>query len=120
MNPTARLASELSEVSNVSLLACLEGYGGYGQSRELGMIEWSLAHIFDAAAKEEWGLVRDRVAFMAVMVEQTSLDANKWHLAWLLRLLDDPLQNLWLSRGQTVTGARRPFALYVPTDTMKE
>eukprot|EP00435_Cladocopium_sp_Y103_P002286 s824_g1.t1 len=110
MNPTARLASNLSEASNVSLLAYLERYGGYGQNRELGMIQWSLAHIFDAAAKEEWGLVRDHVALTSVMVEQASLDANKWHLAWLLRLLDDPPQNLWLSRGQTATGARRPFA----------
>jgi len=110
VSPTSKLASSLSEVGDVSLLACLEPYGGFGQNRELGMIQWSLAHIFDAAAKEEWRLVRDHVALTAVMVEQASLDANKWHLAWLLRVVDDPPQNLWLSRGQTATGARRPFA----------
>ena len=110
MSPTSKLASSPSEVGDVSLLACLEPYGGFGQNRELGMIQWSLAHIFDAAAKEEWRLVRDRVALTAVMVEQASLDANKWHLAWLLHVVDDPPQNLWLSRGQTATGARRPFA----------
>ena len=90
MSPTSKLASSPSEVGDVSLLACLEPYGGFGQNRELGMIQWSLAHIFDAAAKEEWRLVRDRVALTAVMVEQASLDANKWHLAWLLRVVDDP------------------------------
>ena len=37
-----------------------------------------------------------------------------WNLAWLLRLLDDPPQNLWLNRGQTATGARRPFAPLCP------
>jgi hypothetical protein len=94
----------------VSLLAYLERYGGYGQQRELGMVQWSLAHAFDAAAKGEWGLVVDHIALTSVMVEQAALDNNKWHLAWLLRLLDDPPQNLWLSRGQTATGARRPFA----------
>ena len=110
MSPTSRLASQLSEVQDVSLLAYLERYGGYGQQRELGMVQWSLAHAFDAAAKGEWGLVVDHIALTSVMVEQAALDNNKWHLAWLLRLLDDPPQNLWLSRGQTATGARRPFA----------
>ena len=46
----------------------------------------------------------------SVMVEQASLDNNKWHLAWLLRFLDDPPQNLRLNRGQTAVGTKRPFA----------
>ena len=110
MAPTTRPASDLSRVQDVSLLAYLERYGGYGQNRELGMVQWSLGHAFDAAAREEWGLVRDHLALTSVMVEQASLDANKWHLAWLLRLLDDPPQNLWLNRGQTAVGTKRPFA----------
>eukprot|EP00435_Cladocopium_sp_Y103_P063089 s196_g24.t1 len=118
MSPTSRPASSLSETRDVSLLSYLERYGGYGQQRELGMVQWSLGHAFDAAAKGEWGLVQDHLALTAVMVEQASLDANRWNLAWLLRLLDDPPQNLWLSRGQTATGSRRPFApLCVPAWT---
>ena len=92
------------------MLNYLERYGGFGQNRELGMVQWSIAHAFDAAAKEEWGAVQDHLALTAVMVEQASLDNNRWHLAWLLRLLDDPPQNLWISRGQTATGAKRPFS----------
>ena len=42
MSPTSRPASDLSEVAGISLLAYLERYGGYGQSRELGMVQWSL------------------------------------------------------------------------------
>lgn len=110
MSPTSRLASNFSEARDVSLLAYLERHGGYGQNRELGMVQWSLGYAFDAAAKGEWGLVSDHLALTSVMVEQAAMDANRWHLAWLLRLLDDPPQNLWLSRGQTATGARRPFA----------
>ena len=118
MSPTSRPASTFSEARDVSLLAYLERHGGYGQNRELGMVQWSLGYAFDAAAKGEWGLVSDHLALTAVMVEQAAMDANRWHLAWLLRLLDDPPQNLWLSRGQTATGTRRPFApLCVPSWT---
>jgi hypothetical protein len=74
------------------------------------MIQWSLGHVFDAMAKEEWDLAKDHLALTTVMVEQASLDNNKWSLAWLLRLLVDAPQNLWISRGQTATGCRRPFA----------
>ena len=110
MNPTGRLPSDLSSLGDTSLLAYLERYGGYGQNRELGMVQWALGHAYDAAAKEEWGLVRDHLALTAVMVEQAALDNNRWGLAWLLRLLDDPPQNLWINRGQTATGSKRPFA----------
>ena len=110
MSPTAKPVSSLSETSSVSLLAYLERYGGYGQSRELGMIMWSIGHVFDAMAAGETGLAADHLALTAAMVEQASLDANKWQLAWQMRLLDDPPQNLWISRGQSATGSRRPFA----------
>jgi len=115
MSPTAKPPSALSEISGVSLLAYLERYGGYGQNRELGMIMWSIAHVFDAMAAGESGLAMDHLALTTVMVEQASLDSNKWTLAWLIRLLDDPPQNLWINRGQSATGQRRPFApLSVP------
>ena len=110
MSPTSRPAANLSEASDVSLLAYLERYGGYGQCRELGMIMWSIGHAFDALAGGEVGLAQDHLAMTAVMVEQASLDSNKWQLAWLVRLLDDPPQNLWINRGQTATGTRRSFA----------
>eukprot|EP00435_Cladocopium_sp_Y103_P019666 s4341_g4.t1 len=110
MAPASKTPSSLSEARGTSLLEYLERYGGFGQNRELGMVQWSIAHAFDAAAREEWGAVQDHLALTAVMVEQASLDNNRWHLAWLLRLLDDPPQNLWLNRSQTATGARRPFA----------
>ena len=110
MSPAAKTPTSLSEARGTSLLGYLERYGGFGQSRELGMVQWSIAHAFDAAGREEWGAVQDHLALTAVMVEQACLDNNRWHLAWLLRLLDPPPQNLWLNRSQTATGARRPFA----------
>eukprot|EP00435_Cladocopium_sp_Y103_P060235 s675_g22.t1 len=106
MSPTAKPAKGPSEIGGISLLAYLERYGGYGQNRELGMMQWSIAHVFDAMAKEEWDLAKDHLAMTAVMIEQAAVDSNRWNLAWLLRLLDDPPQNLWTSRGQTALSAQ--------------
>ena len=110
MSPTAKLGTNNTDTSEVSLLAYLERYGGYGQNRELGMVQWSLGHAFDALAKGDVDLAKDHLAMTTVMVEQAAVDNNRWQLAWLLRLLDDPPQNLWISRGQTATGSKRPFA----------
>ena len=110
MAPTVSPLSTLEEAKEVSLLAYLERYGGYGQCREPGMVQRSMAHAFDAAARGEMGLVQDHLALGCVTVEQAAQDSNNRQLAWLLRLLNDPPQNLWLARGQTATGARRPFA----------
>ena len=114
MSPTSKPISEISEVKDTSLLEYLERFGGYGQNRELGMIQWSLGHAFDSMAKGEWGSAMDHVALTIMMVEQAAVDNNRWQLAWQLRLLDDPPQNLWLSRGQTATGSRRMFAPMCP------
>ena len=114
MSPTSKLAANLTETGDVSLLAYLERYGGYGQNRELGMVQWSLGHVFDAMAKGDTDLAKDHLALTVVMVEQAAVDNNRWQLAWLLRLLDDPPQNLWINRGQTATGSKRPFAPMAP------
>ena len=78
------------------------------------MVQWSLGHVFDAMAKGDTDLAKDHLALTVVMVEQAAVDNNRWQLAWLLRLLDDPPQNLWINRGQTATGSKRPFAPMAP------
>lgn len=49
------------------------------------------------------------MALLAVMLEQAALDGGQWQVAWLLGLLDDPPQNLWLNRNQVAAGGRKPF-----------
>ena len=45
---------------------------------ELGLVMWSLGHIFDAARDNNMGAVRDHTALLAVMLEQAALDGNQW------------------------------------------
>lgn len=110
MSPTIPAPRDLKETASVSMVEYWERYGGYGQSRELGMIQWSLAHVYDAMAREDHGAMRDHLALTIAMVDQANQDGGSWQLAWLLRLLDDPPANLWINRASTATGSRRPFS----------
>lgn len=86
----------------------LERFGGFGQNAELGLMMWALAHIFNHASKGNLAAVQDHAALLAVMLEQASLDGGQWQVAWLLGLLEDPPQNLWLNRTQAGTGGDDP------------
>ena len=111
MSPTAPVPQAESDLASISMLSYLEKFGGFGQNRNLGLIMWSLAHVYDCAAKEQWGAVKDHLAMTVVMIDQANQDGgDSWHRPWLLRLLDDPPANLWMNRNTTATGARRPFA----------
>lgn len=86
----------------------LERFGGFGQNRELGLMMWALARIFNHASEGNLAAVQDHAALLAVMLEQASLDGGQWQGAWLLGLLEDPPQNLWLNRTQAGTGGDDP------------
>lgn len=114
MSPSGAIPTSLDETSEVSLLAYLERFGGYGQNRELGLVQWAVGHIFDALAQNDLNAARDHTALLATMIEQANLDGGHWQIAWLLGLLEDPPQNLWLTRSSAATGSRRPFGPMVP------
>eukprot|EP00435_Cladocopium_sp_Y103_P039310 s3074_g10.t1 len=109
MNPAGTIPATLEEARSTSLMAYLERYGGYGQSRDLGLVMWAVAHIYDHAARGNLQAVQDHTAMLAVMLEQAALDGGQWQVAWLLGLLEDPPQNLWLNRNSAATGGRKPF-----------
>ena len=68
-SPTTAPPDSLGNVGNTSLMTYLERYGGFGAQRELGLVMWSVAHIFEAARDNNMGAVRDHTALLAVMLE---------------------------------------------------
>ena len=109
-SPTTAPPDSLGNVGNTSLMTYLERYGGFGAQRELGLVMWSVAHIFEAARDNNMGAVRDHTALLAVMLEQANMDGNQWGVAWMLGLFEDPPHSLWMNRGASATGGRRAFA----------
>ena len=83
-SPTTAPPDSLENVGNTSLMTYLERYGGFGAHRELGLVIWSVARIFEAAQDNNMGAVRDHTALLAVMLEQTNMDGNQWGVAWML------------------------------------
>ena len=109
-SPTTAPPDSLDSLGNLGLITYLERYGGFGAHRELGLIMWSVAHIFDAARDNNMGAVRDYTALLAVMIEQANMDNNQWGVAWMLGLLEDPPHTLWMNRGTSATGGKRALA----------
>eukprot|EP00435_Cladocopium_sp_Y103_P065176 s223_g27.t1 len=109
MDPAGSMPMTVEEARGTSLTNYLERFGGFGQQRELGLVMWALAHVFNHASRGNMAAVQDHVALLAVMLEQAALDGGQWQVAWLLGLLDDPPQNLWLNRNQAAAGGRKPF-----------
>ena len=63
-------------------------FGGFGQNKELGLVMWALARIFNHASRGNLLAAQDHVALLAVMLEQAALDGGQWQVAWLLGLLE--------------------------------
>ena len=100
MRPASRLPSTLEEVPpDFSMVTYLERFGGYGGSRDLGLVQFNLAHMFDAALFEDIEGMKEHLALLMVSVEQAVQDNNRWELAYQLCLLEEPPTQVWQSRG---------------------
>ena len=105
MYPAMRPAS----ASELCQRKYLERYGGYGQHRDLGLIQWQLAQSLDLLAMGEVKGAADLTAQLMVMVEQLSLD-GKSDLAWLLTLQHDPPASIFLDHQALPSSGLRPFS----------
>ena len=102
MKPAARVPTSIQAAQglDMSMVNYLERFGGYGQSREMGLVQWNLGHIFDCALQEDLEGVREHVALLMTAVEQAVQDNSRWDLAYQLTL-----SQLWAYR-HAVTQSR--------------
>ena len=117
MKPASRLPQSIEAVAatDFSMVSYLERFGGYGSWRELGLIQFSLAHIFDCALHADLDGVREHIALtMTSLTEQAAQDNNRWELAYQLTLLEDPLAQLWSYRQAGQNPRLRAFAPLCP------
>ena len=115
MNPARavpRTTEELAQ-ADVSMTAYLERYGGFKSCRDTGLIMWIVAHAMDSAAREDFQGTKEYLALLAASMEQRALDGS-WNVAYILSLMEEPPQQLFTERLQTVAAAGRPFAPLVP------
>ena len=105
-------SEEEVQAAGVSMCLYLERFGGYRAQKELGYILWILAHVVDAAMSGNFELTKEHLALLVVSIEQAALDSD-WTTAYLLSLMEDPPQQVFQDRMQSMTSSR-PFSPLVP------
>ena len=102
--------------ADFSMIHYLERCGGYGNSRELGLIMYLMSFVADAAIREDWEGVKEHLALCMVSVEQAAQDSGRWDLAFQLSLAEDPPSQIFSYKSSSVqtTGRARAFSSLCP------
>lgn len=104
MRPASRLPTSLEEVpADFSMVTYLERFGGYGGSRDLGLVQFNLAHMFDAALNSDMEGMKEHLALLMVSIEQAFL------VRWL-RCTGESLSRhvRWPNGWDGATGSPKP------------
>lgn len=114
LHPARPLPKSEDELGHLSFLEYLEKTGGFRNSRETGLILWLVGHIIDAAATEDLHMVKERLALLAISLEQSVVDRGDWGIAYLLSLASDPPLTMFQDRTNVVSPFNHPFSNLVP------
>ena len=113
MQPATPVASaDLASLhkQGVNMCTYLERFGGFAQTRELGLIAWLVGIIFDLLQADQVEACKDRVALLLVLLEQGAMDAGRLDIAYLLTLAEDPPIGLFTNKTVLSTSRARSFA----------
>ncbi len=115
MRPTEPMPSTLQDFQGRSLFTrYFEKQGGYQQHRELGLVQWMLAHIADCLLSGDLKGAQEMTALSMVSLDQACQDNGKWEVAYLLCLLEDPPPGLYASRGRQTNPRMTAFSPICP------
>ena len=112
--PSRPLPRSEDEMSHLSFLDYLEKTGGFKNARESGLVLWLVGHAIDAAAVEDMHMVKERLALLAISLEQSVVDRGDWSIAYLLSLAADPPLAMFQDRTNVVSPFSHPFSQLVP------
>ena len=99
--------------AGATMCSYLERFGGYKGKPEMAMVMWMLSHAMDAAATENYHMVREYLALTVAAIEQSVMDGG-WSVAWVLSLLEEPPVQVMSEKSTAISSLGRPFAALVP------
>lgn len=118
LRPASQCPSTLEEIGNsdVSMLQYLERFGGFGNCKDMGIVQYALSFIMDMAIRGDLEGVREHVALLVVGVDQYVQDQGRWDLGFQLLLLEDPPHSMWSykNRVSAHTGRRKAYSPLCP------
>ena len=114
LHPSRPLPKTEAELGHLSFLEYLEKTGGYRAARESGLLMWLVGHVIDALAVEDLHMAKERVALLAIALEQSVVDKGDWSVAFLLSLASEPPLQMFQERSSVMSPFGQPFAGLVP------
>ena len=114
LHPSRPLPKTEAELGHLSFLEYLEKTGGYRAARESGLLMWLVGHVIDALGVEDLHMAKERVALLAIALEQSVVDKGDWSVAFLLSLASEPPLQMFQERSSVMSPFGQPFAGLVP------
>ena len=113
MDPTQPCEVEPSVLKQqgISMAKYVERFGGYGQVRNLALIQWQVCLAMDQALAGHMEGCLDIPSLLCVCLEQASLDNGNLDIGYLLTLQEEPPSAIMSNRSiMSVGGRARAFA----------
>ena len=88
----------------------LERFGGFGRTRDLGLIAWQVEMCMNHMQEENYLAACDTLSLLFVCLEQAAMDNGNMQVRLLLSLQEDPAQTLFSARSVATMTNPRPFA----------
>jgi hypothetical protein len=88
----------------------LERFGGFGRTKDVGMIIWQVALIMNHLQEDNVQAAKDAISLLFVCLEQTALDGGSMQVGLLLSLTEDPPASLFSARSIATASQPKPFA----------
>lgn len=118
LRPASACPTSLEELANseVSMLQYLERFGGFGNCKDMGVVQYALSFIMDMAIRGDIKGIQEHVALLVVGLDQYAQDGNRWDLGFQLLLLEDPPHQMWSFKNPVAahTGRMRAYSPLCP------
>ena len=113
--PSEPLPIKLEELKGKALFTkYLTKHGGFAGHRDLGYVIWLVAHIADCLLANDVKGAQEITALTLCSLDQACQDGNKWDVAFLLALLEEPPPGVFSGRGAATNPRMRAFSPLVP------
>ena len=115
MKPSEPLPGSLADLKGKSVFTkYLAKHGGYAGQKELGYLAWLVSHIADCLIAGDNKGAQEITALTLCAIDQACQDGNKWDLAYLMALLEEPPPGVFSSRGSSANPRMKAFSPLVP------
>ena len=118
LRPASQCPNSLEEMgrTDVSMLQYLERFGGFGNCKDMGIVQYALSFIMDMAIRGDIEGIREHVALLVVGIDQYVQDGGRWDLGFQLMLLEDPPQQMWSYKNPAAahTGRMKAYSPLCP------